>query len=120
EQFAFNQAYPKGTDTFADFKAQVLQVLRKRFGASVSPGPKAIKVPADGARRSADVIVATDFRRYHRFVKLFDETFDEGICFFSDKDERIANYPKQHSTNCTTKHQATNSWFKPTVRILKN
>lgn len=30
------------------------------------------------------------------------------------------NYPKQHSTNCTAKHQATNQWFKPTVRILKN
>jgi hypothetical protein len=33
---------------------------------------------------------------------------------------RIANYPDQHSANCTAKHQATNKWFKPMVRILKN
>ena len=30
------------------------------------------------------------------------------------------NFPKQHSDNCTKKHQATNRWFKHTVRILKN
>ena len=30
------------------------------------------------------------------------------------------NYPKQHSDNCSTKHQATKSCFKPMVRILKN
>ena len=27
---------------------------------------------------------------------------------------------KQHSDNCTSKHQATASWFKPTVRMYKN
>jgi predicted acylesterase/phospholipase RssA len=120
ERIAFDQAYANGTDTFGDFKAQVLQALRNRFGASVTPGPKAIKIPPNGARRSADVIVATNFRRYHRFVKIYDETFDEGICFFDNKNVRVANYPKQHSANCTAKHQATNSWFKPAVRILKN
>lgn len=95
-------------------------MLRKRFGAAVTPGPKAIKIPADGARRNADVIVATAYRRYYRFRNRLDEKYAEGICFFSDKNERIANYPKQHSANCTTKHQATNGWFKPAVRILKN
>jgi hypothetical protein len=25
-----------------------------------------------------------------------------------------------HLANCTTKHQATQSWFKPTVRVFKN
>ena len=29
-------------------------------------------------------------------------------------------YPKQHSANCTSKHQATKQWFKPTVRMFKN
>jgi hypothetical protein len=32
----------------------------------------------------------------------------------------IANYPKQHSANCTKKHQSTHNRFKPMVRILKN
>jgi hypothetical protein len=120
EQTAFKQAYPDGSDTFAAFKAQVLKALTKRFGTSVKAGPKAIKISADGARRNADVVVATNFRRYHRFVSRLDEQYDEGICFFSDTNERIANYPKKHSANCSTKHQATSSWFKPSVRILKN
>jgi hypothetical protein len=119
EKAAFDQL-PNGTDTFAGFKAEVLQVLRKRFGTSVTPGPKAIKIPADGARRDADVIVATSFRRYHRFINLNDQRYDEGICFSTDKGVRIANYPKQQSANCTTKHQGTSSWYKPSVRILKN
>ena len=30
------------------------------------------------------------------------------------------NYPKQHSANLTQKHQNTNNWLKPMVRIFKN
>jgi hypothetical protein len=120
EQAAFRQAHPNSIDPFTAFKAQVTKTLQGRFGVGVTPGPKAIKVPADGARRNADVIVAAEFRRYHRFVSLYDRTFDDGICFFTDKGVRIANYPKQHSENCTTKHQDTNNRYKPAVRILKN
>ena len=43
-----------------------------------------------------------------------------GICFFRTDGTRIANYPKQHSDNCTAKHQATGGNFKPLVRIFKN
>jgi hypothetical protein len=32
----------------------------------------------------------------------------------------IENFPKQHSNNCTAKHQNTKGWFKPMIRILKN
>ena len=42
------------------------------------------------------------------------------MCFFTSSVDRIVNYPKQHSANCTAKHQATSMWFKPMVRILKN
>ena len=67
----------------------------------------------------ADVVVATQFRRYYSGI-LGPQYQPEGICFFNSSGERIVNYPKLHSANCTTKHQATNGWFKPTVRILKN
>jgi hypothetical protein len=120
EQAVFKSAFPDGTDTLADFKAGVLKALRKRFGNTVKPDPKAIKIPAEGARRNADVIVAADFRRYRRFISTVDNKYDEGICFWNNKGERIANYPKYHSKNCTAKHQATKNWFKPTVRIFKN
>lgn len=66
------------------------------------------------------MIVAADFRRYRRFISRDDQQYDAGICFWNGKGERIANYPKDHSKNCTTKHQATKSWLKPTVRIFKN
>ena len=32
----------------------------------------------------------------------------------------IENFPKQHSANCTAKHQATNNNFKRMVRVFKN
>ena len=40
--------------------------------------------------------------------------------FYYRDNTQIVNFPQQHSDNCTTKHQNTNSWFKPTVRIYKN
>jgi hypothetical protein len=95
-------------------------VLQNRFGPVVWPDTKAIKIPAGNGRRSADVIVATDFRRYHRFNTVFDQQYDAGLCFFTHEGERIANYPKDHAKNCTAKHQATKGLFKPCVRILKN
>jgi hypothetical protein len=43
-----------------------------------------------------------------------------GVTFPTSAGDWIINYPKQHSDNCTTKHQATNGWYKPLVRIFKN
>jgi hypothetical protein len=51
---------------------------------------------------------------------LASDNYTEGICFYASNGELIVNFPKQHSENCTVKHQGTNGWFKPTVRILKN
>lgn len=48
-----------------------------------------------------------------------NQRFDEGI-YFETPGGRTINFPKQHSENCTSKHQQTNGWFKPTVRIFKN
>ena len=116
---AFNAALVPGTCLYADYKAHVVAALQKSFGAAdVKPDKKAVKIKANGSRRSADVVVATDFRRYYSGPS--GVQFDQGICFFTSSGDRIANYPKQHSANCTAKHQATSQWFKPMVRILKN
>ena len=106
--------------TYNGFKTDVFDALKKSFGNSVTVGQKAIKIKANGNRRDADVVAATQFRRYTRFKSFSDQAFDEGICFFNAGGTRIVNYPKQHSANSTAKHQATQQWFKPTVRILKN
>jgi hypothetical protein len=117
---AFNDAHSDATYTDADFKRDVLSHLQAKFGAAVKPGNKAVKIEANGSRRSADVLIAIQFRRYHRFIALDNQAYDTGSCFYNGAGTLVANYPKQHSENCTTKHQATNSRFKPLVRILKN
>jgi hypothetical protein len=117
---AFNAAFVPATYSYSDFKNDVIAALRKSFGNDVSPGTKAIKIAASDSRRSADVVVATQFQRHYSGSLFPGAYIDYGICFFTPTWTRIANYPKQHSANCTTKHQASKLWFKPVVRIMKN
>ncbi len=115
----FQSGFVAGTYSYADYKSHVIAALQKSFGQDdVKPGKKAVKIKANGNRRNADVVVATEFRRYYSTAS--GPQFYQGICFFTPDGARIANYPSYHSANCTTKHQATNQWFKPMVRILKN
>lgn len=122
QQTAFNQSFPTpGTYPYASFKNDVEAALRAAFGNSVKPpGNKAIKVEAGGSRRSADVLAAFEYRRYYEFNSTDDQNYDLGIAFFTSDGARVENYPKQHSDNCTAKHQAANNNFKPLVRIFKN
>jgi hypothetical protein len=121
QKAAFAQKYCTDADyRYADFKNEVLAWLLDMYEDAIEPGDKAIKIAANGSRRNADVIVATGFRRYYSFQPPSTEAYHAGICFFDANNGRIANYPKQHSENCTSKHQDTNKWFKPTVRVLKN
>ena len=121
EKAAFHSAHPGGaTYTHALFKAHVIAALEAAFPWAVTPGNKSIKIAASGNRRSADVVAACQYRRYYSFPSTSGASYAKGICFFKPDGIRIVNYPRQHSENCTAKHQATNRWFKPTVRILKN
>ena len=121
EKAAFHSAHPgSATYTHALFKAHVIAALEAAFPRAVTPGNKSIKIAASGNRRSADVVAACQYRRYYSFPSTSGASYAKGICFFKPDGIRIVNYPRQHSENCTAKHQATNRWFKPTVRILKN
>jgi len=120
EKAAYGQAYPSATYTHVDFKRDVMQVLTSAYRNETTSSDKAIVIAANGNRRKADVIVAIQFRRYYKFVSTSDQSFTKGICFWNKAGERIANYPKQHSTNLTTKHQVSSSWLKPMIRVLKN
>lgn len=106
--------------SLADFNRDVLAQLAKKFGSNVSAGTKAIYIKGRGNRREADVLPAALLRRYHGSRAFSDQTYVEGICFFSKDGTRIDNFPKRHSENCSTKHQSSKQWFKPTVRIYKN
>ncbi|SRR5579871_2258683 len=120
EQANFNAAFVPATYLYPEFKADVVAALEASFPGAVHAGPNAIKIDAGGARRSADVLAALDFRNYSAFPSLTNGIFPHGISFVNGSGERIVNYPKLHSQNCTTKHQATKGMFKPMVRVLKN
>lgn len=120
QQDAFISSHNDATYTHKDFKSDVLSVLYAKYGTDVDSGDKAIAIAASGNRRKADVIAAIQYRRYHKFLSVSDQSYDVGICFYTKSGVQIANYPKQHSENLTTKHQSTSKWFKPMVRILKN
>lgn len=120
EKDAYKNTFDSAKYTHVDFKRDVLNVLTEQYSSDVKAGDKAIAIAARGNRRKADVITAIQFRRYYKFKSTYDQSYDEGICFYNAAGERIANYPKQHSANLTYKHQNTNKWLKPMVRVIKN
>jgi hypothetical protein len=120
EQTAQQAAFEDATYTHTDFKRDVMSVLTRQCGDAATEGDKAIKIEANGSRRKADVIVATQFRRYCSFRSAADSTYTEGICFFNAAGERIPNYPKLHAAHLTAKHQSTANRLKPLARVFKN
>lgn len=105
---------------FDEFKSDVLSVLKNSFGNDVHEGKKAISIEANGKRRKTDVVVACQYRDYYSFHGTLGAQYYKGIIFFTKDGQRIINYPKIHSKNLTSKHQATNGYLKPTIRVFKN
>lgn len=120
DKTAYDANFTRASYGFADFKKDVTAWLTKNFGASVEPGRKAIFVPGNNGRRDADVIVCIEHHRYTSYRSAYDNQHHVGITFLTSDGDRIINFPKQHMRNFTAKHQATQSRFKPNVRVLKN
>ncbi len=120
EEAAFWGVHSLAKYNHIHFKTDVFKALNDALPNAVTSGDKAFSIKAEGNRRKADVIPSVAFRRYYKFNGLYDQSFDEGICFYDKAGTRIANYPSQHCTNSTTKHQSSGSRLKPLVRVLKN
>jgi len=116
----YDKAFSRATYQFADFRADVLAWLQKKFGADLRAGKKAIVIKGSGSRRDADVLVCAQHRRYRTSSSGVDAQYDEGIIFWLSDGTEIVNFPKQHTENCTGKHQNTNQRFKRMVRVYKN
>lgn len=119
ERAAYNAAH-RQVSSLTDFKNEIMKILTQKYGKLISVGDKAITISAHSNHKKVDVIPACQFRRYYRFKSTIDQSYEEGISFFKKDGVQIINYPKQHSENLTKKHQSTNGWFKPVVRIIKN
>jgi len=104
---------------WSDFRTDVLRALNNYYNSSaITEGNKSIKVEDNDGRLPADVVVCAQYRKY-RSVNTYD--FIKGMTFWTRNERRqIINYPKRHYENGVTKHQNTNNWYKPSVRMFKN
>jgi hypothetical protein len=120
----FKRVHPNPSEyTLTNFRKEVTDWLSQQYGGDFDPsGKKALRLKQNGNRRSADVLLVAPHKRYTQYLSdnPKDQIFVEGVLFITTDGRSIINYPKQHSDNMTTKHQATNSRLKPTVRIYKN
>ncbi|MCW2194991.1 hypothetical protein AB7M45_007764 [Bradyrhizobium elkanii] len=121
EKQRYNSQRTEGNYSLEEFKTSVISWLTKKYGNDVQPGNKAVFIKGNGtSRRDADVLICAKLRRYYSFPEFGQPHYVDGICFFLPSGIRIENFPEKHAENCTTKHQDTRQWFKPTVRIFKN
>jgi hypothetical protein len=120
DQQAYRKYVSPATYSFDEFKNAVVSNLQRKFGTdAVSIGKKAVKIKPGQNRRSADVVICYEYRRFKSFNTISTSDYVSGIIFPTSAGD-IINYPKQHSSNLTSQHQGSQSMLKPMVRILKN
>ncbi|MCB1449147.1 MAG: nucleotidyltransferase [Nitratireductor sp.] len=119
EQIEFKAAHPPAEYKLEDFKGEVTDWLQDWFGNDAQPENKAVEIAANNGRRKADVLISSMHRRYYNAGLMGRQTV-EGVKFLARDGTWITNYPTLHSNNLTTRHQQTNGWLKPTIRIFKS
>ncbi len=119
EKQAFQSLHPAATYNHVHFRNDVLAALKNRFGDQAKPGTKAVMIEPFHNRRKADVLIATQHRKYSRYG-VGNDQYVEGISFHKSDGTRVVNYPEKHRDNLRVKNQATNEVFKRVVRIFKN
>ncbi len=103
------------------FRADVSQALRERFGASeISPGKLTFSINEGSARLGADVTPYLVHRRYRLGADGAIQTYD-GIETMpsNEPSRRIIQWPEQHYAAGVDKNDATSHRYKRIVRILK-
>jgi len=119
QESAYMQARSEATYLLPQFRVDVLQTLRDRFGSSIVEGNKSLKLPRDSGRLPADIVICLQYRKYRRFTPQ-SQSYIEGIAFDTQDGRRIISFPKSHYENGTAKNDRTNEFFKRSVRMFKN
>jgi hypothetical protein len=104
------------------FKRDVVAWLSKNYPQDFDPakGNKALHIKGRNNRRNSDILVCGQHKDFSVFPNPAGAKFADGVLFFSRTGNSIVNYPKKHSDNLTAKHQETQEWLKPTIRVFKN
>lgn len=103
------------TYDYSTFKNEVESALVSKFGRSaVTRGNKAFDIKATSVRVDADVAAFFEHRRYYGRDKYYS-----GVQMYTDKGEKVINWPEQHYENGVDKNDKTYRRFKRSVRILK-
>jgi hypothetical protein len=122
DKTTFRNAHPSPSAyNLTHFRTDAVPWLTKNFATDLdTSGTKALRLKANGNRRSSDILLVAPHKRYLSFRVGQDPQVVEGVLFLTSTGKSIVNYPKQHSDNLTQKHKDTGQRFKPTVRIYKN
>lgn len=123
EKQTYLNSYESAEYLEAQFKSDVQTALEARFGkASVTAGKKVFIVKTGISNFTADVLPALQYRKYHWFRWIGNESYTEGLYFHDSSGNVIINYPKQHIENGQKKNaiERTNGWYKTAIRLFKN
>src|SRR5262249_30930806 len=67
---------------YPDFKRDATAYITRLYN-NVNAGKKALYIPGgNSGRRNADVLIASQFRRYYEFKSWQNQRYGEGVCFF--------------------------------------
>jgi len=105
EKANYHLSYPDATYVWNNFRTDMLNALRAYYGpSSVSEGNKSIKLDGGSSRLPADIVVCLQRRQYEYFRNTQDQSYVEGIVFYTRRDNRrVVNFPKVHYQNGVTK-----------------
>ena len=120
---AFNAAYGSSQYGWAQFRSDVLDALVAYYGRDlVKEGKCCLKVKGTSNRLPADVVPCLQYRKYLRFRSRDDESYIEGMRFWTADGREVINFPKWHYDNGVRKNgqNRTAGTYKPVVRMFKN
>lgn len=104
-----------GVWTPAKLRTELVAAMKVKFPGQVdTSGSTAIRIDASSARVDADVVPCFDYRYYFSAT-----SWRDGAKIFKKDGSSIVNYSEEQLKKGIAKNNATNLYYKQTVRILK-
>lgn len=118
ERELYARYYQRSDLTWKRFRVTVTEALKSWY--FVEEKSKCVKVRSNLIRLPADVLIALDHRYYRSFLSPSEQAYVDGVQFFTAKNARIVNFPKEHIRACAAKNARVGGQFRPVVRVAKN